>query len=247
MRHPVLAAISKQAMSSSISASKASSQGSTTSTSTQGGSAWRTIASVFPASTNIPGGLSADQTPQFVTLTIDDAIQPRTFDAFYPVIQQNFTNPNGCPLPVTYFLSNNWADYAYATRLYNYGNEIAVHTVDHIDLASNPVNATSQINSSYVATHMIAGIPQPSLIGFRHPFLSYSKATFDAIYSLKTRIRYDSSVTVNPVKNPYWPHTLDNGVPYGFLNCASCPPGSSFIYPGMSYFTVPRRDESLSV
>src|SRR5688500_3105216 len=50
------------------------------------------------ASTSIPGGLTADKTPMFVTLTADDAIQDPTFNAFHQVLNAT-VNPNGCNLP----------------------------------------------------------------------------------------------------------------------------------------------------
>ncbi|KAJ3279077.1 hypothetical protein HDU76_009647 [Blyttiomyces sp. JEL0837] len=76
------------------------------------------------ASTSIPGGLTVDVTPMFVTLTLDDAIQDQTYDAFM-VIQNSTTNPNGCILPATYFNSIQWTNHWLTTRLYNLGNEIA--------------------------------------------------------------------------------------------------------------------------
>ncbi|KAI9341501.1 hypothetical protein BDR26DRAFT_895171 [Obelidium mucronatum] len=43
------------------------------------------IAKAFAASTQIPGNLPLAQTPQFITLTGDDAVQQRTFAAFTPI------------------------------------------------------------------------------------------------------------------------------------------------------------------
>ncbi|KAJ3016721.1 UNVERIFIED_CONTAM: hypothetical protein HDU68_012077 [Siphonaria sp. JEL0065] len=191
------------------------------------------IAKFFLASTNIPGNLPLSQTPQFVTLTADDAVQQRTFSVFTPILQ-SFRNPNGCFLPATYFVSNNYTEYKYVTELYGSGSEIAVHTVDHTDLGTASSQAAqSEIQSSFTITHNLGGIPSSSLIGFRHPFLSYSATTFGFLKN--AGFTYDSSISVNPVTTPYWPHTLDEGLPYPTINCPSCPPTSAkrdFVFPG---------------
>ncbi|KAI9328406.1 hypothetical protein BDR26DRAFT_808382, partial [Obelidium mucronatum] len=180
------------------------------------------------ASTSIPGNIPVDQTPQFITLTLDDGVQPRTIEAFMP-IQVNATNPNGCTAPVTFFASNDYSDYFSITQMYANGSEIAVHTMDHISYVRH---ATAQISSSYHATRVLSGIPREQLIGFRHPFLSFSPATFQSIYNLKSFV-YESSVAVNPITNPYWPHTLDKGIPYASTNCAHCQQNQGFVFPGL--------------
>ncbi|KAJ3215847.1 hypothetical protein HDU67_010267 [Dinochytrium kinnereticum] len=190
----------------------------------------------FCASQSIPGGLTPDQTPMFITLTLDDAIQPQTYDAFMRV-QNSATNPNGCRIPATYFMCNLFTDYWSGQRTYAAGNEIASHTVSHIDLANltntDERRVLAEIYENWSAINSLSGVPANELNGFRHPFLAYNRKTYDAIYELRRYIKYESSVVLNPVTQGWWPHTLDYGMPYNPPNCINCEEGSRWVYPGM--------------
>ncbi len=52
--------------------------------------------------TDIPGGYSANQIPQFVLLTFDDAVNDLN-KAFFKDLFKGRTNPNGCPIKVDSF------------------------------------------------------------------------------------------------------------------------------------------------
>ncbi|KAI9093754.1 hypothetical protein DFS34DRAFT_256812 [Phlyctochytrium arcticum] len=183
------------------------------------------------ASTSIPGGLSVDQTPQFVTLTADDAIQDLSIEPFNQVLNST-TNPNGCTLPYTYFVSTAWTNFWLVTRAYNQGHEIAVHTMNHPDLVNvTAAVAEQEIVGALQALRTYGGIPNSAIVGFRHPFLSFNKATLDVV--AKAGFKYDSSATLDPTTAPYWPHTLDFGAPYSMQPCTGCPPGPQMIYKGM--------------
>jgi hypothetical protein len=85
---------------------------------------------------SIPGGLSVADTPQFVTLTWDDAIQIRML-ADLEAISTKFTNKNGCPIPFTYFVSMNYTDFHSVQHVANqFGAEIAAHTINHPGISS---------------------------------------------------------------------------------------------------------------
>ena len=58
------------------------------------------------------------------------AIQP-SFEFMNSIMNQS-TNPNGCPLPGTFFVSLDYNDFWRNQRAFNLGNEIAVHTVNHV-------------------------------------------------------------------------------------------------------------------
>ena len=47
----------------------------------------------------IPGGLKHEQTPQFVLLTFDDAVNGINKDFFKKLFKERY-NPNGCPIKV---------------------------------------------------------------------------------------------------------------------------------------------------
>jgi hypothetical protein len=53
----------------------------------------------FCGGTEIPGGLKPDQTPQFVLLTFDDAVNGLNAK-FFDELFENRSNPNGCPMKV---------------------------------------------------------------------------------------------------------------------------------------------------
>jgi hypothetical protein len=60
---------------------------------------------------DIPGGIHVRDAPQFVLLTFDDAVTQINSD-FYKLAFDNRTNPDGCPVAATYFLSHEYTDYS---------------------------------------------------------------------------------------------------------------------------------------
>ncbi|KAJ3197155.1 hypothetical protein HK101_005672 [Irineochytrium annulatum] len=170
------------------------------------------LPSCYCASKSIPGGLSLDDTPMFITLTLDDSVQDTTYDAFMEV-QNSTKNPNGCILPATYFVSIQWTNFWRGTQLYARGNEIACHTVTHPDLTTvSASQVTNELKGSWDAINLLMGVPATELVGFRHPFLAYNAQTFAAVKN--AGFYYESSITADPIVTPFWPHTLDYGTPY---------------------------------
>ena len=93
-------------------------------------------------SKSIPGGLTPDQTPQFVTLTWDDSVQIRQFAIFDKLVP--LQNPNGCPIPSTFFVSFDYNEMDTTQRLYNqYQWEIATHTINHFSKYLRTFNSNS--------------------------------------------------------------------------------------------------------
>jgi hypothetical protein len=75
------------------------------------------------------------------------------------------------------------------------------------------------------------GIPKNKVTGFRHPFLAHSKASYDAVFA--SGAEYESSGTLDPNTNGYWPFTLDNGMPFSPQPCTiGCAEIASTSYPG---------------
>ncbi|KAJ3173264.1 hypothetical protein HDU88_004726 [Geranomyces variabilis] len=152
-----------------------------------------------------PGNLAVENTPQFVLLTFDDAVQIVT----YPLAVNataGTTNPNHCRMPATFFVSTQYTNYHMVQMLYKSGHEIAAHTMTHV---GNPM--TPEINGSRAAINAFAGIPLSDLRGFRAPFLLYNLSTLETIHDLG--FTYDISNPVDPPGDVYWPYTLDNGWP----------------------------------
>ncbi|KAJ3154270.1 hypothetical protein HDU89_008337 [Geranomyces variabilis] len=152
-----------------------------------------------------PGNLAVKNTPQFVLLTFDDAVQIVT----YPLAVNataGTTNPNHCRMPATFFVSTQYTNYHMVQMLYKSGHEIATHTMTHVGNAMTP-----EINGSRAAINAFAGVPLSDLRGFRAPFLLYNLSTLEAVHDIG--FTYDISNPVDPPREVYWPYTLDNGWP----------------------------------
>lgn len=184
----------------------------------------------YCASTAIPGGLTSSETPQFITWTSDDAVESYTIEAINHFLG-NRTNPNGCPVKSTYFVSLQYTNFSLVTDWSVAGNEIADHTMTHVGDAPQ-----DEIDGNLAALNAFSGIPFSSITGFRAPFLNYSVQTFQHLQA--AQFTYDSSTSsATPVTSnqtdAYWPYTLD----YGLANdCMDGVPGickGSPVIPGL--------------
>ncbi|KJA28359.1 hypothetical protein HYPSUDRAFT_155525 [Hypholoma sublateritium FD-334 SS-4] len=169
------------------------------------------------ASTSPPGGLDPSEVPQFIVFTADDAVQSYTLDAVNQFLAQR-TNPNGCPIKMTYFTSLNYTNYTLVTDWFVAGNEIADHTMTHVGTPSS-----DEIDGNLIALNALAGIPLSSIQGFRAPFLNYSVDTLKLLAN--AQFTYDSSSAASiPVTDngtdAFWPYTLDNGMANNCLSVA---------------------------
>ena len=62
---------------------------------------------------SVPGGyLTRSEVPQFVLLTFDDAVSDLNKDFYAKLFTPNRTNPNGCPIKATFYVSHEWTDYS---------------------------------------------------------------------------------------------------------------------------------------
>lgn len=156
-----------------------------------------------------PGNLALNDVPQFITVTADDAIQSYTLDVLN-ALTKGRKNPNGCPVTTTYFNSLDYTNYSMVTDYYVAGNEVADHTITHV---AQP--GIAEVSGNLVALNALAGIPFKRIIGFRAPFLNYTKQNL--LDLAKMDFTYDSSSTASlPASDPntdaFWPYTLDYGM-----------------------------------
>ncbi|KZT43850.1 hypothetical protein SISSUDRAFT_1039750 [Sistotremastrum suecicum HHB10207 ss-3] len=186
------------------------------------------------ASVNPPGGLSPSDVPMFLIYTADDAVQSYTIDAVNQFLAKR-TNPNGCPVKMTYYTSLNYTNYTLVTDWYVAGNEIADHTMTHV--GTPPAD---EVNGNLIALNALAGIPFSAIKGFRAPFLNFS---LDTLRLLKqSDFTYDSSCSASiPVTDngtdAFWPYTLD----YGLANNCLAVPGACSgqpVIPGLWEFPM---------
>ncbi|GAC98663.1 candidate polysaccharide deacetylase [Pseudozyma hubeiensis SY62] len=162
------------------------------------------------ADTNPPGGLDPKDVPQFIVFTADDAVQDYTINSVNQFLAQR-KNPNGCTPVMSYYVSLNYTNYAQVTELYVNGNDVADHTMTHQEQPAT----NAEIDGNLITLNALAGIPYKSIIGYRAPFLNYSRANLEHLAN--TGFTYDSSSTASvPVTDPntdaFWPYTLDNGM-----------------------------------
>jgi peptidoglycan/xylan/chitin deacetylase (PgdA/CDA1 family) len=74
--------------------------------------------------------LTLEETPQLVLITFEDSVNDvhnKVFEMLFNASKR--TNPNGCDIRATFFVSHEWTDYALVQNLYADGHEIASHTI----------------------------------------------------------------------------------------------------------------------
>jgi hypothetical protein len=69
-----------------------------------------------------------DKTPQLVMLTFDDAVTALNAPFFEEAIEGR-TNPDGCPVAATFYVSHEYTDYSMVHNLWSQGHEIALHSI----------------------------------------------------------------------------------------------------------------------
>jgi hypothetical protein len=141
----------------------------------------------------------------------------------------NGTNqPNGCPVPVTWFALADGTSCEFARRRFEVGDEIATHTKSHRELAAN-------VSKAEVAPEIVGGrfwlgkdcdIPLDAIRGFRSPYLTTNPTVREVL--AENDFVYDSSVMFwdsVPGGSPSrpWPFTMDAGLPH-----SSCTPADKF-------------------
>ena len=167
-------------------------------------------------STNGPGGLAVEDTPQMVLISFDDAVYQAPYDLYQPVLT-NHWNPNGKPIQATFFATTKWTNYRLLQQLYAQGHEIAVHTMTHTT-SSNTDLATwrREILGCRKAFSDLCGIPLDELVGFRAPHLQFNNGSFQTLFD--AGMMYDASVPEAPgnlspnAAYEIWPYTLDTGL-----------------------------------
>jgi hypothetical protein len=69
-----------------------------------------------------------DKIPQLVMLTFDDAVTSLNAPFFEEAINGR-TNPDGCPVAATFYVSHEYTDYSMVHNLWSQGHEIALHSI----------------------------------------------------------------------------------------------------------------------
>ena len=182
------------------------------------------------AGTDIPGGLLANNTPQMITISFDDALRVLDHEMFFETILSGRTNPNGCQPRFTFFVSHDNTDYALLQTLAVEGHEMASHSITHrTELntwwhGGSVENMTSEIVGMQDMMRVWGGVTRESIKGWRTPFLATSENQIKALQA--NNFTYESSMQT-PMR--YWPFTLDYKSPL-CDSPATCPVEA---YPGL--------------
>ncbi|XP_077495427.1 chitin deacetylase 1-like isoform X2 [Amblyomma americanum] len=165
-----------------------------------------------------PGNLRAADTPQFVMITFDDAVNEQNMDFYRELLAPGRlrNRANGCNVAATFFVSAGYTDYSFVHELHSAGNEIALHSITHRN------------NLTYWRTMDVAGweaeflgvrrllrdyalIPERDMVGARAPFLEIGHGN---AYNMmrKHGFLYDSSIVAKLDYLPLYPYTLDFGL-----------------------------------
>lgn len=184
------------------------------------------------ASTHPPGGLKPEDTPMFILITNDDAVT-QISEPLVRSITNMHTNPNGCMIPATYYVSIAYTSADLVKQLHKDGNEIATHTFSHV---GNP--DIHEIESARSWIHNNTHIPLDQISGFRAPELLSNQDTRKSLHDLG--FKYDCSITESSAGGSLtspagdtrlWPYTMDYGIPQTCTGGAKC--DDTERYPGL--------------
>jgi len=151
--------------------------------------------------------------PQIVLLTFDDAITEQHYDDFTSQIIKR-TNPNGCPIGATFFLTHKYSDYRITHKLWNARQEIALHSIthttgtDHWKTMNQSMWEYEMVDLRTLISHF-ANIPEGDIYGMRAPYLQINgDETFRMIEN--NGVEYDCSMpTYDYSEEGLFPYTLD--------------------------------------
>ncbi|XP_060067399.1 chitin deacetylase 8-like [Ylistrum balloti] len=162
---------------------------------------------------SIPGYLSPFQTPQIVTITLENNISSVIKPLYDSLL--NFRNPNNCSIRVSFYIDDSGTDYSIVTNYASQGHEIGIQSIN----GTPPNSSADWIHMiKYMKTRLGRdGIP--SSYGVRAPHLSFG-GTNEYIGIQTNDMMYDSSCVTSEFVSPgtlKWPFTYDYD--YGMFKC----------------------------
>ncbi|OTF69346.1 hypothetical protein BLA29_007758, partial [Euroglyphus maynei] len=176
----------------------------------------------FCGGTEIPGGLSVKEIPQLVLISFDDAVNDINWNIYEEILNSGRSNPNGCPIKATFYVSHEWTDYSQVQTLYSRGHEIASHSVTHsFGESYTRQQWHKEIVGQREILHLYGGVNKADIRGMRAPFLQGGgNKQFEMLH--EENFTYDSSMPVFENSPPFWPYTLDYTINHECM-IAPCP------------------------
>ncbi|KAF8787200.1 chitin deacetylase 1-like [Argiope bruennichi] len=183
--------------------------------------------------TLIPGGLEPTETPQMILLSFDGAVNSLNFDLYKKLLTKTRTNPNGCPIKGTFFVSHEYNSHFHVQKFYSEGHEIAIHSISNRSpeewwAKGSYEDYAEEMVGQREILHKFANISRDSLLGMRVPYLHPGgNAMMNVAYDYD--FVYDSSIIAPMSYTPIWPYTLDYKIPHKCMQ-GTCPTRS---FPGL--------------
>ena len=195
-----------------------------------------------------PRDMTQDDTPQMVLLTFDDevdedmiAVYQRLFEAPSAAAGDRAadrkwttrttlrTNPNGCPVSVTFYVSHNGTRYDVVSEFYRRGHELASHSVSHRMPQGYWRNASYSDWDREVSgqrenlARLAVGVSLEAIGGVRAPYLETGgDAQFKML--IDRGFEHDASFMTGPnADGGVWPFTLDYPASTEFCSNVNCP------------------------
>ncbi|CAO1383423.1 unnamed protein product [Diamesa tonsa] len=173
--------------------------------------------------TSIPKDLSAEEIPQMILLTFDGAVNLNNYDHYLKILNGRYSNPNGCPVRGTFFVSHEYSNYQQVQNLSYNGNEMAVETISSqqgLQDKGYEEWVGEMIGMREILRHF-ANVSNNEVNGMRAPFLKPGRNTqYKAVEDFG--FIYDSSIVVPVSAVPVWPYTLDYKIPHE-CKSGTCP------------------------
>nr|QEI22867.1 putative chitin deacetylase [Oryctes rhinoceros] len=172
--------------------------------------------------------IATGSTPQFVTISFNDAISEANYVNYYQRLFDGRVNPDGNPATGTFFVPHEYTDYSRVNSLYRSGQEIAVHTIsknpssDYWRTAEEDT-LVEEFEGQRTIISRFANIPASSIRGARVPNFELAGDTLFRAYA-RAGVEYDATITTR-ASDRYFPFTLDipNQVPCQIGECPANP------------------------
>lgn len=169
------------------------------------------------------GRTPAEQIPQLVMLTFDDAVTALNYEYVQRAIDGR-VNPDGCPAAATFFVSHEYTDYSKVHALWAAGHEIALHSITHNHMSEHWKSIdvdglVAEFGEQLEIMEHFGRVDRSEIHGMRLPLFQLSgNNSFEAIRRLG--LEYDSSWPSQHYITPgMWPYSLD------YRSIQDCPIG----------------------
>ncbi|KAL4444896.1 hypothetical protein ABPG77_003946 [Micractinium sp. CCAP 211/92] len=202
------------------------------------------------ASTSPPGGLSPEETPQFIVLTHDDAITADTNTGIRAIIDKH-TNRNGCNMPATFYVLEVGTRCELAKAFWEENSEIAIHSKTHLPITDpfpgGPSKMRDEMFHARTFLNETCGIPLEDMVGYRAPQLVHNPPLREMLASAQPPFLYDSSIPdfwgenseISPNSSDrLWPYSMDYGIPQDCAYFAGDNCTEQERYPGLWEFPL---------